>query len=82
MEREEVFSKLTDIFRDNFDDDTIELSDETSADDIDGWDSMEQVNLLVIIQEKFKITFNINEVNAMKNVGEMADYILQKVNVL
>lgn len=82
MEREEVFSKLTDIFRDNFDDDTIELSDGTSADDIDGWDSMEQVNLLVIIQEKFKITFNINEVNAMKNVGEMADYILQKINVL
>lgn len=80
MGREEVFAKLTDIFRDNFEDDTIELSDATSADDISGWDSMEQVNLLVIIQGKFNISFNIDEVNAMKNVGEMADYILQKVN--
>lgn len=80
MKREEVFTELTNIFRDNFEDDTIELSDDTSADDIEGWDSMEQVNLIVIIQEKFKIKFNIDEVNAMKNVGEMVDYILQKIN--
>lgn len=78
MKREEVFTELTNIFRDNFEDDTIELSDDTSADDIEGWDSMEQVNLIVIIQEKFKIKFNIDEVNAMKNVGEMVDYILEK----
>lgn len=80
MKREEVFTELTNIFRDNFEDDTIELSDDTSADDIEGWDSMEQVNLIVIIQEKFKIKFNIDEVNAMKNVGEMVDYILQKIS--
>lgn len=80
MKREEVFTELTNIFRDNFEDDTIELSDDTSADDIEGWDSMEQVNLIVIIQEKFKIIFNIDEVNAMKNVGEMVDYILQKIS--
>jgi len=80
MEREEVFAKLTDIFRDNFDDDSIELTEETSSADIDGWDSMEQVSLVVIIQDKFKINFNIEEVNAMKNVGEMADFILQKIS--
>ncbi len=79
MEREEVFAKLTDIFRDNFDDDSIELTEETSSADIEGWDSMEQVSLVVIIQDKFKINFNIEEVNAMKNVGEMADFILQKI---
>lgn len=80
MKREEVFAELTKIFRNNFDDDSIELSDETSSADIEGWDSMEQVNLLVIIQEKFNIQFNIEQINTMRNVGEMANYILQKVN--
>lgn len=80
MKREDVFAELTAIFRDNFDDDSIELSEDTSSADIDEWDSMEQVNLVVIIQEKFKIKFNIEEVNAMKNVGEMVNYILLKVN--
>lgn len=80
MNRDEVFAELTDIFRNNFDDDSIELSDDTASTDIEGWDSMEQVNLLVIIQERFKIKFNIEQINAMKNVGEMANYILQKVN--
>lgn len=80
MNRDEVFAELTDIFRNNFDDDSIELSDDTASADIEGWDSMEQVNLLVIIQERFKIKFNIEQINAMKNVGEMANYILQKVN--
>lgn len=82
MNRDEVFAELTDIFRNNFDDDSIELSDDTASDDIEGWDSMEQVNLLIIIQERFKIKFNIEQINAMKNVGEMANYILQKVNEL
>lgn len=80
MNRDEVFAELTDIFRNNFDDDSIELSDDTASADIEGWDSMEQVNLLVIIQERFQIKFNIEQINAMKNVGEMANYILQKVN--
>lgn len=80
MKREDVFAELTAIFRDNFDDESIELSEDTSSADIDEWDSMEQVNLVVIIQEKFKIKFNIEEVNAMKNVGEMVNYILLKVN--
>lgn len=80
MTREDIFKELTTIFRDNFDDEDIVLSDDTSSADIDDWDSMEQVNLVVSIQEQFGIKFSIEEVNAMKNVGEMADFILQKVN--
>ena len=78
MTREAVFEKLNTIFRDNFDDDDISLTDETSADDIEDWDSLEQINLVVAIQDAFGIKFNIDEVNAMKNVGEMADAILAK----
>ena len=78
MTREAVFEKLNRIFRDNFDDDEISLTDETSAEDIEDWDSLEQINLVVAIQDAFGIKFNIDEVNAMKNVGEMADAILAK----
>lgn len=81
MTREEVFEKLNEIFRDNFDDDSIILTDATSAEDIDEWDSLEQINLVVAIQGEFAITFNIEEVNKMNNVGEMADFILKKVKL-
>lgn len=79
MSREEVFEKLNEIFRNNFDDETINLTDETSSADIEDWDSLEQINLVVVIQDKFGIHFNINEVNSMKNVGEMVDFILRKL---
>ncbi len=78
MTREAVFEKLNTIFRDNFDDDEICLTDAMSAEDIEDWDSLEQINLVVAIQDAFGIKFNIEEVNAMKNVGEMADAILAK----
>ncbi len=78
MTREEVFEKLNTVFRDNFDDDGINLTDSTSSADIEDWDSLEQINLVVAIQDAFGIKFNIDEVNVMKNVGEMADAILEK----
>ena len=78
MTREEVFEKLNTVFCDNFDDDGINLTDSTSSADIEDWDSLEQINLVVAIQDAFGIKFNIDEVNAMKNVGEMADAILEK----
>ena len=81
MTREEVFEKLNGIFRSNFNDDDIELKEETSSDDIEDWDSLEQINLVVAIQDVFKVKFNIDEVNAMRNVGEMVDFILKKMGV-
>ena len=79
MKREEIFERLNVIFRNNFDDDSITLTNETSSSDIEDWDSLEQINLVVAIQNTFKVKFNIEEVNAMKNVGEMVDFILQKM---
>ena len=78
MTREDVFEKLNGIFRENFDDDDIELKDDTSSADIEDWDSLEQINLVVAIQDTFGIKFNIDEVNSLKNVGEMVDAILAK----
>lgn len=79
MTRVEVFEKLNTIFRNNFDDEDIKLSDETSSADIEDWDSLEQINLVVVIQNEFQVKFNIDEVNAMKNVGEMVDFIMDKI---
>lgn len=81
MNREEVFEKLNMIFRNNFDDEDITLGNDTSSADIEDWDSLEQINLVVAIQDEFNVKFNIDEVNAMKNIGEMVDFILEKTGV-
>lgn len=77
MSREEVFERLNKIFREVFDDDSIELSDSTTSDDLDDWDSFEHVNLIVGIEEEFSFKIPSDKVLVMKNVGEMADLILE-----
>ncbi len=77
MEREEVFERLNEVFRDVFDDETIELHDETTADDIDEWDSLEHINLIVAVEEEFSFKMPMGKVVPMKNVGEMVDIILE-----
>ncbi len=79
MTREEVFAKLNDVFRDVFDDEDICVTDSTTADDIEEWDSLEHINLIASIEYEFDIKFNMGEVNNFKNVGEMADAILKRI---
>lgn len=79
MNREEILITLTEIFIDEFDDDTIVLSDETSAKDIEDWDSLANVNLIVAIEHTFQMKFNMGEVNNMKNIGEMVDIIMKRI---
>ena len=76
MNEMEVYDKLTAIFRDIFDDDTIEINNETSAVDIEDWDSLEHINLISAIEKKFKMRFNMKQVSTMKNVGEMVSIII------
>lgn len=79
MTREEVFEGLNEVFRDIFDDEGIVVTDETTADDIEDWDSLEHINLIVAVEDHFDMKFNMGEVSTMKNVGEMADIILSRV---
>ena len=79
MTREEVFEGLHEVFWDVFDDEDIQIRDETTANDIEDWDSLEHINLVAAVEKKFNIKFNMGEVNNMKNVGEMADIILKRV---
>ena len=79
MTREEVFEKLNEVFRDVFDDDTITVNDNTTSNDIEDWDSLEHINLIVAVEKKFGMKFSMGEVTAMKNVGEMADIISGRI---
>ncbi len=79
MTREDVFKKLNEIFIDIFDDESIILSNDTTADDIEDWDSLEQINIINQCESEFGIKFNMKEVTALKNVGEMVDIILVKL---
>ncbi len=71
MSRDEIKTKLTEIFRDVFDDEDIEISDTTTADDIEEWDSLEHITLIAAVEKAFKMRFTMKEVSSMKNVGEM-----------
>lgn len=78
MSREEVFERLNEVFRDVFDDEGITVTDATTADDIEDWDSLEHINLLAAVEQEFGMKFNMGQVVSMKNVGEMADIIISQ----
>ena len=75
MNRTEIFAKLMEVFRDVFDDESLTVSDETTAADVDGWDSLRHITLLAAIEDEFDIEFSMGQTVSMKNVGEMVDYI-------
>ena len=79
MEKEEIYERLNNVFRDIFDDETIVVKPETTSNDIEDWDSLEHINLIVAVEQEFGIKFNMNEVTTMKNVGEMVDIILSRI---
>lgn len=80
MSREQLYVKLNEIFREVFDDQSIIVSDMTTANDIERWDSLMHINLLFAIENAFEIRFDIEEGLILQNVGEMADIILRKCN--
>jgi len=70
---------LNEIFRQVFDDETIVVSRETTANDIEEWDSLTHINLAVAVEMKFKIKFALGELQSLKNVGDMLDLISKKI---
>jgi acyl carrier protein len=73
--REQIQANLTDIFRAIFDDDRIVLSDSTNADDIEEWDSLNQIKIILACEQVFKVKLNARKVNTLTNVGQMIEYL-------
>ena len=80
MERKEIFSKLNEIFIDVLDLDEVELTDATSANDIEEWDSLSHIQLIVAIEKAFKIKFTSLEIMKWRNVGEMVNSMEEKLS--
>ncbi len=75
MNRTEIFAKLTEVFRDVFDDESIELTETTTAADIEDWDSLSHIMLLSAVEDDFGIKFDMKAVQGLKDVGAMVDLI-------
>jgi acyl carrier protein len=78
MEKSVILTEVNGIFKDVLDDDSIVLSYETSAGDVEGWDSLTHIQLVVAVEKHFKMRFTSKEIQNWKNVGEMLDCILTK----
>jgi acyl carrier protein len=79
MQQQDIYSALTSIFRDLFDDDTLELTPGLTAADVPEWDSFNHINLIVGVEAKFGIKFQTAELESMHTVGHLADLIQSKL---
>ena len=79
MTKEVVFEKIQEIFRDIFDDGDLIIKETTNSSEIEDWDSLNHINLVVAIEGELNIKFNLKELSGLKNVGEMIDLIMTKL---
>ena len=78
MDKNEILEKVQEIFRDVLDNEEIQLSFDTTAEDIEEWDSLSHIQLIVAIEKEFTVKFTSKEIMSWANVGEMLDCMLKK----
>lgn len=78
MNKNDIVKRLTEVFRDVFDDDSIVINENTTSADIEDWDSIEHINLIGAVEDEFSMRFKMKEVSGMKNVGEMIGIIAER----
>lgn len=78
MERTEILANLQEIYQDVLDNEDIELTEATTAEDIEEWDSLSHVQLVVAIEKEFKIKFTSKEILSWSNVGDLVSCIAGK----
>jgi acyl carrier protein len=79
MTRDEIHKRLTGVFRDIFDDPSLEITDKTTADEVADWDSITHINLITAVEREFKVSFNTKDVKSLKNVGDFIGLIGSRV---
>ena len=78
MDRQEVFKRLNEIFQDVFDNKEFIVTDETSADNVEDWDSLRHITLISAVEKAFGMKFTMKEILEMENVGAMVDVIANR----
>lgn len=78
MNAEEALSAVQEIFREILDIPDLQIMRETTASDVEDWDSLSHINLVVAIEKKFSVRFALGELQTLKNVGDMIDLIARK----
>lgn len=78
MTKVDIMKKLNRVFREVFDDASLKITEKTTANDIDEWDSLMHITLIAEVEDAFHVKFTMKEVTGMKNVGEMAALIEKK----
>ena len=80
MTKDQILSEFNEIFIDVLDDEDVVLKPETVADDIEDWDSLTHIQLVVAIEKHFKVKFTATEIRKFKNVGEMCADVEEKIS--
>ena len=75
--RDGIYKELTLVFHEIFEDESIILDDATTADDIEEWDSLMQIRILISLEKRFKLRFNPIEIAELENVGQMVDLMIK-----
>jgi acyl carrier protein len=75
MNEGDIYTRLTSLFQDVFDDDSIVVTPEMTAKDVDGWDSLTNIRLLLTIEKAFKVKFSTQEIGKLENVGGLVKLI-------
>ncbi len=78
MHKDEVLKKLNEVFREVFDDDSLYLTEKSTVSEIQDWDSLEFVNIIVAVMSTFNIKFSVEELKSLENIGAMADLIIKR----
>ena len=79
MERDDILAKVEEVFRDELEVEDLVLTDETTADDVEEWDSLSHVQLVVALEKAFGIKFTSREILSWDNVGDLVDCIARKI---
>ena len=79
MERSEVFKKMAEICRDVFDDESMAITEATTAADVEGWDSLTHLSLINELEEAYEVAFTLDEVTGSKNMGELLNALMKHI---
>lgn len=79
MEKQEIMERINQVFRTIFNDESLSVTDETTAADIPDWDSMQHINLLSMIEREFDIMFEVDEIVTIEKVGDIRTTIEKKL---